>query len=68
MAAEITMPVCLRVGDSEVEAGTLTLEVVPKGVDAAPRIREALAEFLRGVAVILEGPELEDASDAPSGE
>lgn len=66
MAVEIPMPVYLRVGDAEVEAGTITLDVVAAGADLVPNIREALAGLLREVAECLDGPEQEVVPDAPA--
>ncbi|MYR45077.1 hypothetical protein [Streptomyces sp. SID5910] len=62
MAAEISLPVYVRVGDAEARWGELTIEA-PDGVVDEQVTRRQLAAFLRAAADHLETPD-EEVPDA----
>lgn len=64
MAAEITLPVHVRVGDTEGCWGEFSVEATD-GVVRAGDVRRGLAAFLREVAAAIETPTEPDDEEVP---
>ncbi|MFH9403268.1 hypothetical protein ACH4JS_26485 [Streptomyces sp. NPDC017638] len=62
MPTEITLPVAVRVGDTEAQWGTITL-TEEDGPVTEDTIRRAAAAFFRTAVDILEHPRSDDAEE-----
>lgn len=66
MAAEVVMPVVVRVGETEQQWGTITFTAEDEPI-TEEKIRQQTAEFLREAAERLEHPDRHEGEGADGG-